>query len=296
MDKKIIAIDDNVKATTKKEIRDNALKVLYDSANNGTMLRGVVSGVERISNMPVAVTYYKGFKIIVPAVEFMDFTIKPGQKPDQLMHYLLRKRLGSEFDFIIKAVNEDTDIAIASRKEALNIKKDKYFFNKDENGEFLISEGDIIETRVVAVMQSGIIVECFGLEVYIPPKELAYQRIHDSADLFSVGDRVLMKIISLSRDLDKKDINIAGSIKLAYNNPVGDIIKRFNIGDIYTGKVSMIDGLNVFVMLDGGIDVLCKYPDYGMKPIVGSVVSVRITLKNEEMNRVFGVITNMARL
>lgn len=295
MNKKIISIDKELKASTQEDERLDALKTLKDSMENNTILSGKVNGVERISNMPVAVTYYRGLKIIIPAVEFMDFTIKEGQNPEQLMHFLIGKRLGSEIDYIIKAVNEDTDIAIASRKEALEIKKSKYFFNKD-NDEYLINEEDIIETRVVAVMQAGVIVECFGVETYIPPKELAYQRVSDSADLFSVGDRVLMKITNLVRNDKDKSIKLQGSIKLAYDNHIGEIIKRFNIGDIYTGKVTMIDGLNVFVMLDGGIDVLCKYPDYGMKPIIGSEVSVRITLKNEEMNRVFGVITNMARV
>ena len=58
----------------------------------------------------------------------------------------------------------------------------------------------------------------------------------------------------------------------------------------------MIDENGVFVALEGGVDVLCKYPDRGARPPRGTVVTVRITTKNEEMNRLFGLITHVSKI
>lgn len=297
MDKKIISIDENVLAETSEDMFNKTYDTLKNSVSSDgvdAILTGKVSGVETVNKMPVAVIFYDMFKVIIPAVEFMDIEVRDGNDPMSLYRILMNKRLGSEVDYIVKVVDKDKKIAIASRKEAMNIIKDQAYFSKDENGDYVIEEGSVLETRVVAVMRAGIIVEAFGVETYIPPKDLSYNRVYDSAELFTQGDRVLVKVNGIERSKDN-NIALVFSVKEAYDNPLGENIAKYNEGDIYTGKVTMINNKNVFVKLDGNVDVLCKYPTR-LNPIVDSEVAVRITLKNTDMNRLFGTIINVARV
>ena len=111
-----------------------------------------------------------------------------------------------------------------------------------------------------------------------------------------VGQRVLAKILTIDRDLEAETVTIEASIKQANPNPYAKAMKRYNVNDKYVGEVSMIDENGVFVALEGGVDVLCKYPERGARPPRGTVVTVRITTKNEEMNRLFGLITHVSKI
>lgn len=274
----------------------NSLDLLKKSMDNegiSSVLTGKVSGIETVREMPVAVIRIDVFKIIIPAMEFMDIVVKEGNDPMQLYKYLMLKRLGSEIDFKIKAIDEKAKIAIASRKEAMKIVKEEKCFKKTNNN-YDIKEGDKVDVRVLAAMQAGIIVDFYGKEVYIPPKELSYTRIYNAAEIFSPGQIVPAKITKLVRNEDAKDIEVSLSIKEVSENDIAEKMTQYSVGAIYTGEVSMIDGQNVFVKLDGNADVLCKYPSYGLNPIVGSTVAVRISLKNEEQKRIFGTIINVS--
>ena len=178
----------------------NSLDLLKKSMDNegiSSVLTGKVSGIETVREMPVAVIRIDVFKIIIPAMEFMDIVVKEGNDPMQLYKYLMLKRLGSKIDFKIKAIDEKAKIAIASRKEAMKIVKEEKCFKKTNNN-YDIKEGDKVDVRVLAAMQAGIIVDFYGKEVYIPPKELSYTRIYNAAEIFSPGQIVPAKITKLS--------------------------------------------------------------------------------------------------
>lgn len=296
MDKKVFSIDDHVQAETyEQKVKKvaNEIKESIDKEGLDGILTGKVSGVETVQGMPVAVIYIEMFKVIIPAVEFMDVVVKENNDPMNLYRMLMNASLGAEVDFMVKVVDEEQKLAIASRKEAMKrISQDMYF--RKQNDEYLIQEGAVLEARVFRSMVSGIIVEAFGKEVYIPPKELSYSRVHDARKLHSPGERVMVKVLSINRK--DNDVTLSLSVKQASDNPLAKIIEQYNVGDMYTGIVTMIDGKNVFIRLDGGIDVLCKYPDYGLNPVIDSEVVVRITLKNTDMNRLFGIITNISRM
>lgn len=89
------------------------------------------------------------------------------------MHYLLTKRLGAEVDYIIKGIDHQTDLAVGSRLEAMRAKRRQYYLGTDRDGNNLIYSGVCAEARVVSVIRAGIFIDLFGLEVYIPLRELS---------------------------------------------------------------------------------------------------------------------------
>lgn len=321
--KKIISIDGALQVKTDAQIDEDTYLDLNESVKNKKILTGMVTGVEKQGNHIVALIFMENYKVMIPAEEFIDIG-DPGERDKvKYTEYLLSKRIGSEIDFIVKAIDKERGLAIASRKEAM-VQKCKEMINPaKKKGQTIFYKGAVVEARVVQTIRSGIVIEAGGVETLIPSRELSYQRIQDATEAFSVGQRVIAYIEDIEEtDVDTmteerpmipgteikrtekiKDaegntqkvektymISLKASLKKAQKNPYEVAMKRYQVHQMYLGKVSMVDENGVFVALNGNVDVLCPYPQRGERPTRGTKVSVRITLKNEEMNRIFGII------
>lgn len=205
---------------------------------------------------------------------------------------MLNKRLGAEVDYIIKGIDAKEKIAVGSRIEAMRNKRKTYYFGTDRDGNNLLYPDLCAEVRVVSVVRSGIFVDLFGLEVFIPLRELSYQRLMDAEKYFTPGQRTLVKILDIDRT-DRRNIKVRASVKQAGENPYDKALKKYSVGNRYVGTVSMVDTNGVFVSLDGGIDCLCNYPKRG-RPPRGARVTVRILGINYNTNRIWGAITHIA--
>lgn len=292
----VLAIDGHLVAETEAEKARNDLLDLMESQKTGKILTGTIQGVERPENNQshsLAVIYHGEFKIIIPAEEAVeapeDFR---GRLPEDVLHDMLTKRLGAEVDYIVKGIDVQSGIAAASRLDAMRAKRKEYYLGTDRDGNYRIYSDLCAEARVVSVIRAGIFVDLFGLEVYIPLRELSYQRWMDAAMYFQSGQRILVKVLSVDRS-DRSNIRVTASVKQAGENPYEKALRRYSVGNRYVGTVSMVDTNGVFVALDGGIDCLCSYPKRG-RPPRGSRVTVRILGINNDSNRIWGAITHIA--
>lgn len=292
----VVAIGDQLAVETEAEKSKNDLLDLVESFKGKRILTGTIQGVERPTDTPsrsLAVIYHGDFKVIIPAEEAVeppeDFR---GRLPEDVLHYMLTKRLGAEVDYIVKGIDAKSGIAAASRLEAMAAKRREYYFGTDRDGNNLLYEGICAEARIVSVIRAGIFVDLFGLEVYIPLRELSYQRMLDAQTGFQPGQRILTKILSVDRS-DRNHIKVSASIKQAGENPYEKALRRYTVGNRYVGTVSVVDTNGVFVSLDGGIDCLCSYPKRG-RPPRGARVTVRILGINNYSNRIWGAITHIA--
>ena len=290
----VISIDEQRSVETEADKEKNDLIDLMESLRVGKVLAGTIQGVERSSdNHSMAVIYHGAFKIVIPAEEAV---IPPDdyrdQNPADVLHYLLTKRLGAEVDFIVKGIDKEANVAVASRLDAMKSKRKQYYFGTDRDGNNLLYSGQCAEARVVSVIRAGIFVDIFGLEVYIPLRELSYQRIMNAAEYFTPGQRILVKILELDRT-DRNNIKVKASVKQSAENPYEKALRRYVVDNRYVGTVSMVDTNGVFVALDGGVDCLCSYPKRG-RPPRGARVTVRILGISHETNRIWGAITHIA--
>lgn len=292
----VLAIDGHLVAETEAEKARNDLLDLMESQKTGRILTGTIQGVERQESnqsRSLAVIYHGEFKIIIPAEEAVeapeDFR---GRLPEDVLHDMLTKRLGAEVDYIVKGIDSQSGIAAASRLDAMRAKRKEYYLGTDRDGNYRIYSDLCAEARVVSVIRAGIFVELFGLEVYIPLRELSYQRWMDASMYFQSGQRILVKVLSVDRS-DRNNIRVTASVKQAGENPYEKALRRYSVGNRYVGTVSMVDTNGVFVALDGGIDCLCSYPKRG-RPPRGSRVTVRILGINNDSNRIWGAITHIA--
>ena len=290
----VIAIDERLVAQTDEEkLRDNLID-LVESMKSNVLLSGTVQGVEQSPNNPysLAVIYHGEFKILIPANEFMEEPDDTHDQPKEtVLNYMMTRRMGAEVDYVIKGIDANARIAAASRLEAMHIKRRQYYFATDRDGNNIIHSGINAEARVVSVIRAGIFVDLFGLETYIPLKELSYQRLLDAASQFQTGQRILVKILEVERK--NHEARVLASVKQATENPYEKALRKYSIGNKYVGTVSLVDTNGVFVALDGGIDCLCAYPKRG-RPPRGARATVRIIGINYEANRIWGAITHIS--
>lgn len=292
----VLSIDEHRTVETEADKARNDLLDLIESMKTQKILTGTIQGVEQPEDNPsrsLAVIYHGDFKVIIPAEEAV---LPPednrGRSQEDVMHYTLTKRLGAEVDYIVKGIDPQSGVAVASRLEAMAAKRKEYYFGTDRDGNNILYEGVCAEARIVSVIRAGIFVDLFGLEIYIPLRELSYQRLLDASSQFQPGQRVLVKILSIDRS-DRNHIKASASVKQAGENPYEKALRRFSVGNRYVGTVSMVDTTGVFVALDGGVDCLCSYPKRGRPPRAARV-TVRILGLNMESNRIWGAITHIA--
>ena len=293
--KSVLSIDERPSVETDEEKAQSDLIDLLESLKTGRILTGTIQGVEQASDNSVsyAVIYHGVFKVIVPAAEAVETPEDLHGRPlEEVLHYLLTKRLGAEVDYIVKGIDKDANVAIASRLDAMKAKRKQFYFGTDRDGNNLIYPGLCAEARVVSSIRAGIFVDLFGLEIYIPLRELSYQRLMDASGYFQPGQRILVKVLDVDRS-DKNNIRASASVKQAGENPYEKALRMYTVGNRYVGSVSMVDTNGVFVALDGGIDCLCSYPKRG-RPPRGARVTVRILGINHETNRIWGAITHIA--
>lgn len=292
----VLSIDEHPTVETDADKAKNDLLDLLESQKTGRIVTGTIQGVERPSDNPsrsLAVIYHGEFKVMIPAEE----AVEPpedyrGRLPEDVLHYMLTKRLGAEVDYIIKGIDPKSGIAVGSRLEAMRARRREYYLGTDREGNNLLYSGVCAEARIVSVIRAGIFVELFGLEIYIPLRELSYQRWMDAAGYFQPGQRILVKVLEVDRS-DRNHLKAKASVKQAGENPYERALRRYSVGNRYVGTVSMVDTNGVFVALDGGIDCLCSYPKRG-RPPRGSRVTVRILGINHDSNRIWGAITHIA--
>ena len=286
----VMSIDARRTVETDADKAKNDLIDLTESLKADKVLTGTVQGVERNfqGHDSVAVLYHGIFKVVIPAEDMVE---KPeeaeGRTVDDAYHYLLTRRLGAEVDYVVNSIFYDDMLAVASRLDAMQAKR-KRFYRGGEGA--LVHEGVRAEARVVSVVRGGIFVDLFGVECFIPSRELSYQRISNPMSQFMTGDRVIVKVLSV----DNKDLNnvkIQASVKQASVNPYELALKKYSVGNRYVGTVSMVDKNGVFVSLEGGVDCLCRFPARG-RPMKGARVTVQILGIDEKSNRIWGIITH----
>ena len=293
---RVIPIDLRRTVQTDADKARNDLLDLLESQRSKRILTGTIQGVEggpETYSHSLAVIYYGDYKILIPAEEAVtppeDFR---GRPPEDVLHQLLTRRLGAEVDYIVRGVDTEAHIAVASRLEAMRAKRREYYFSTDRDGNYTIHADLCAEARVVSVIRAGIFVDVFGLEVYIPLSELSYQRMMDAASAFQPGQRILVRILEVNRARGY-EVQVSASVKQAGENPFEKAIRKYSVGNRYVGTVSLVNTTGVFVALDGGIDCLCNYPKRG-RPPRGARATVKILGINHETNRIWGAITHIA--
>lgn len=182
-------------------------KELLRSKEEKRILTGTITGIEeeyykvKNENIPCAIVWYGDIKILIPITHL---GIAKQTKS------MIRGMLGSEIDFIVIELDENANIGIASRKDAMQLRSEIELPKLKEN--------DDIRVRIIAVGVKHIIVEMYGKEVIIKANNLKHTYIVNCKDIYRPGEYLKVKIKNLDISKDIYELDAKCFLENPYKN------------------------------------------------------------------------------
>ena len=162
----VLTIDVDAQVESMEEQEEARWHQLLNAHRTRKILTGQLGGIEKLeSGWMVAVTYFNGFRIIIPMNEMMINLSGDGRENADTLNRQVRianNMLGCDIDFIIKDLDTKSRSVVASRKDAM-MKKRQTFYIGEEGEKPLLYPGRIAEARVIAVAPKAVRLEVFGV-------------------------------------------------------------------------------------------------------------------------------------
>ena len=169
----VLTIDVDSHVETMEEQEDARWHQLLNAHRTKKILTGQLGGIERLdSGWVVAITYYNGFRILIPMDEMMINLMGDGRENSDTLNRQTRianNMLGSDIDFIIRDLDEQSRSVVASRKDAMLKKRQMFYLNENEEEKPMLYPGRVVEARVIAVAPKVVRLEAVSythLDVY----------------------------------------------------------------------------------------------------------------------------------
>ncbi|QKG28899.1 30S ribosomal protein S1 [Campylobacter sp. RM16187] len=156
-------------------------------------------------------------------------------------------------------------------------------------------EGDVVKGAVTTVTNFGAFVKISGVEGLLHNEDASWDRNDKCKDMFKIGDEVEVKIIKI----DNNEQKISLSLKDLKQSPVQAYAKKFNVGDIVTGKIRDIKEFGIFVELGDNVDALIRKEDMGSVKAedlnINDNIEAAIAFIDEKKNRIRLSIRRLAK-
>lgn len=296
----ILTLEARANVETEESAADAAWHEIHNAYRTRRILTGMLGGIEQMDNgKTIAIVEYKGFRVVIPLKE-MIFNFPNNVSGDAYAelivrhHKLLSNMLGAEIDFVIKGIDSKNRSIVASRKEAMLKKRQVFYMNTDASGAYRIFDGRIVQARVIAVTEKAIRIEAFGVECSIMARDLSWDWIGDAHDRFSVGDQILVRILSVKRD-SIEELSIKADVKSVSDNNNRDNLRQCRIQSKYAGKVTDVHKGVVYVRLTNGVNAIAHSCYDRRMPGKKDDVSFAVTHIDEERGVAVGIITRIIK-
>ncbi len=153
---------------------------------------------------------------------------------------------------------------------------------RDQRKDVLLTEiavNDVREGVVTSVCDFGMFVDIGGADGLVHLSELSWSRVRHPSDLYRVGDRATVMVMSVDTDHRR----IALSVKRTLPEPWSNADTLFHANQIITGTVTQSAPFGIFVRVADGIEGLIHISELNNTPAdqrpdltVGVEVSVRV--------------------
>lgn len=187
--------------------------------------------------------------------------------------------VGKEFNFLIEKFEQSGRNLVVSRSALLKIEAEKKIAEIEQK----LDQDYILDGTVAELLDFGAIIDLGGLTGFLHISEMSFSRINRASDFLEKGEKVRVKVISVSEKEGKKRISL--SMKAAQNDPWLEASSRYEVGQSYQGKVLKLENFGAFVELEPGIEGLIHISEMSWEKRVhhpsdvlsiGDKVSVRL--------------------
>lgn len=265
-----------------KILNELALKELMRSRDEKRILTGKINGIEdeyykiRNENIPCAVLWYEDIKILIPSTHL---------GTSKINRSMIRGMLGAEKDFIVIEIDTVSNVAIASRIDAMQLRA-KLELPK-------LKKNDSVRARILAVGEKHILVELYGKEVVIKAENLQHTYIYSCKEIYSPGESLKVRIINIDIEKDIYELDA----KCFIENPFKNIRKYITENGEYTGRVVAFPKKNsgIIVQLDNSnIGCLIRVPArFNRYPHLLDNVLIKITEIKESHKQIYGYLVRI---
>ena len=253
------------------------IKELLRSKEEKRILTGKISGIEdeyykiKNENISCAIVWYEDIKILIPSTHLGISKINKS---------MIRGMLGAEIDFIVIEIDTTSNIAIASRIDAMKLRSELELSKLKVN--------DVVSVRILAVGVKHILVELYGKEVIIKADNLLYTYILNCKELYAPGEYLKVRIINI--DIEKNIFEL--DAKCFTINPYKNVRKYIIEHGEYTGRVIAFPKKNsgIIVQLDNSnISCLIRVPArFNHYPHFLDNVLIKVTEIREDKKLIYG--------
>ena len=115
-----------------------------------------------------------------------------------------------------------------------------------------LKEGSILDGVVKNITDYGAFIDLGGVDGLLHVTDISWKRINHPSEVLSIGQTIKVQVIKFNEDNQR----ISLGMKQLENDPWQAVANKFNVGDIYTGKVTNITDYGAFVELEDGIEGL----------------------------------------
>lgn len=115
-----------------------------------------------------------------------------------------------------------------------------------------IKEGAILDGVVKNITDYGAFIDLGGVDGLLHVTDISWKRINHPAEVLTVGQNVKVQVIRFNEDNQR----ISLGMKQLENDPWQAVADKYQVGEVYTGKVTNITDYGAFVELEDGIEGL----------------------------------------
>jgi small subunit ribosomal protein S1 len=122
-----------------------------------------------------------------------------------------------------------------------------------------IQVGQVINSRVVNVVDFGVFVDLEGVDGLVHKSEIAWERVTHPSKWFQVGDEIEVKVVSV----DLKNERVSLSRKILLPNPWEKLVDDLKVGDLVEGVVVSVLDFGAFIEIREGLHGLVHISEIG---------------------------------
>lgn len=296
LSKGVLTIEVDTHVESMEEQEDARWHQLLNAHRTNKILTGQLSGIEKLdSGWMVAVTYFNGFRVLIPMNEMMINLNGDGRENADTLNRQVRianNMLGCDMDFLIKDLDTETRSVVASRKDAMIKKRQMFYFNNEEGEEPMLYPGRIVEARVIAVAPKAVRLEVFGVEVSVRARDMAWEWMVDASEKYQVGDLALVAVNKISIQ-SVENITISVDAKSATANTNKDNLKKCHKQGKYVGTITDVYKGTYFIRLSIGANAVAHSCNMASLPGKRDQVGFVVTRINDSYEVAEGIITRL---
>ena len=196
------------------------------------------------------------------------------------------KQVGTPITCCVMEVDRERRRLIFSERAASNETRETVKERIIEN----LQEGEVRKGRVTSLADFGAFVNINGADGLVHLSEVSWDHIKNPAEVLKVGDEVNVKVISV--DKDKKRIGL--SIRQTQEDPWGDRMSKYKVGDLLTAEITRLTKFGAFAKLEDDLEGLIHISEISEKRIEhakevlkeGDKVTVRVIKIDPEAHRI----------